>query len=32
MDKALEFLKKNFDWEEIDAIIDDNISEFVFEV
>lgn len=29
---AFDFLRKNFDWEEIDAIVDDNISEFVFEV
>ena len=29
---AFQFIRKNFDWEEIDAIVDDNISEFVFEV
>ena len=32
MTVAFDFLRKNFDWEEIDAIMDDNIAEFVWEI
>ena len=32
MSEAFEFLRKNIDWEEIDAIMDENMAEFVFEV
>ena len=29
MKASIDFIKKNFDWEEIDSIIDKAISEFV---